>query len=66
MSTNTERLAHELDKANDIIRDRGALVTERDGTRWVDTTKLDPEFASYYAGLCTVAHAAGSTATGGE
>lgn len=61
MSEHEQRYLQELRAAAAHIRDRGALVTDPDEPGWfgVDSSKLSPEFCSYYSGLVSAGYANG-------
>lgn len=61
MNAHKERYLKELESANKVVIDDGALVVYDDGFAGIDPTltKLSDRFLDYYSGLLSVGYANG-------
>lgn len=58
MTEHKRRYLRELDSANRVIRQAGALITDPDDPEWVgvDGSMLPPDFVDYYRGLVSAGY----------
>lgn len=59
MSPSREVFIADLDRFNKSLRDMGAVITESDGSQWIDTFKVPTEFLNAYTKLVSIGYAKG-------